>query len=346
MRESAACQWSEPLLPPSPLIFEPILMEKVWGGRRLESLGKAIAPGKLIGESWELADLASTSPSGGGGHAARSKIASGPLAGRTLTDAVSMWGRDLLGPARLTPAGGFPLLVKFLDARDNLSVQVHPSPGYAAAHGDAHLKTECWYILAAEPVHGAPAMIYKGLRPGVTRESLAQHAADGSIVGDLVAVPAVVGECHNLPSGTVHALGAGVLVAEVQTPSDTTFRLYDWGRTGRALHVREAVECSDLGPAPPATRLPANRVSARLVSSEFFDVFEVCRPDHGILPIHGGGEGPRVLIVLAGSVWLWDGANPPVVLAAGSTALIPASIVRTLQTVMRPGARALIVGVK
>src|SRR5437762_3181589 len=122
-------------------------MEKVWGGRRLEAFGKRLPAGKKIGESWELADLASTSPSGGGGAPARSVIGGGSLAGKTLADAMAMWGRDLMGDARRAPSGGFPLLVKFLDASENLSVQVHPSPAYAAAHRDAHLKTECWYII-------------------------------------------------------------------------------------------------------------------------------------------------------------------------------------------------------
>jgi hypothetical protein len=140
-------------------VFEPILLEKVWGGRRLERYGKKLPPGKLIGESWEVADLPATSESGAGGGPARSVIANGALAGRTLHDALELWGEGLLGPKPPWPGGAYPLLVKFLDARENLSVQVHPSPAYAAAHPGAHLKTECWYVLQAgiaEP-HEIPA---------------------------------------------------------------------------------------------------------------------------------------------------------------------------------------------
>jgi mannose-6-phosphate isomerase len=327
------------VISPYPLLFEPILMEKVWGGRRLERFGKTLPAGKMIGESWELADLSATSASGAGGQAARSVITSGPLKGRTLHDAIDLWRRDLMGEAKPAASGDFPLLIKFLDACENLSVQVHPSPAYARAHEGAHLKTECWYILAAEPVDGKPAVIYKGIKPGVTPADFAGHIEDGSIVNDMVAVPAVVGECHNLPSGTCHALGAGVLVAEVQTPSDTTFRVFDWGRTGRELHVRQAMECIDFGPAPAAASLPAGKQAARLVSTDFFRVFERFLPAGGILP---PGEGrPRVLIVLSGTLSLRTGNEEPVTAGAGVTVLVPASIAPRVSAIAKPGTRIL-----
>lgn len=327
------------MIRPYPLVFEPILLEKVWGGRRLERFGKALPAGRLIGESWELADLSATSASGAGGQAARSVIANGPLKGRTLHEAMDLWRRDLMGDARPTGSGDFPLLIKFLDARENLSVQVHPSPAYARAHEGANLKTECWYILAAEPVDGKPPVIYKGIKPGVTPADFARHIADGSVVGDMIAVPAVVGECHNLPSGTCHALGAGVLVAEVQTPSDTTFRVFDWGRTGRELHVQQALECIEFGPAPAAARLPEGKQSARLVSTEFFQVFERVLPAGGVLP--PGERLPRILMVLNGALSLRAGGEEPVPVAMGGTALIPASLSSGISVVARPGSRIL-----
>src|SRR5262245_39251365 len=194
---------------PYPLAFEPVLFSKVWGGDRLNWFGKGVKAGSMIGESWEVADLPATAASGAGGGSVRSVIANGALKGRTLHDALGAWGPKLLGRAAVAEDGSFPLLVKFLDAKENLSVQVHPSPAYAKAHRDAKLKTEAWFILAAEP----GAVIYKGVKTGVTREIFRRHVDDGSVVGDLIAVPAVPGECHNLPSGTCHALGAGVLVA-------------------------------------------------------------------------------------------------------------------------------------
>lgn len=309
---------------PYPLVLAPILMEKVWGGRRLERFGKKLQPGAMIGESWELADLASTSASGAGGGAARSTIVNGPLAGKTVHDALDAWGASLLGRARRTESGGLPLLIKFLDARENLSVQVHPSPAFASAHPDAHLKTECWIILDAEP----DAVIYKGIRAGVDRATLQRHITEGTAVNDLVAVPAVVGECHNLPSGTCHALGAGVLVAEVQTPSDTTFRVYDWGRTGRELHISQALECIEFGPAPDATRLEAGRERGLLVETEFFRV-ERART-RAEFP---GTDAMTALVVLDGKGTL-TGPGGSVEVQRGNTALLPAAC--SAQCVIRP----------
>lgn len=253
---------------PYPLAFEPQLKPKVWGGRRLARFGKAITD-EPIGESWELADLGATSVSGGGGGAARSVIANGPLAGRTLHEAIDLWGEALI--TRLSPDGSFPLLVKYLDARENLSVQVHPSPTYAAANPDAHLKTECWYILEAEP----ESLIYTGVKPGISRSRLEDDIRTDAVVDDLVAVEARRGDMHLLPSGTVHALGAGVLVAEVQTPSDTTFRLHDWGRTDREIHVQQALDAMLPGQAPAPTSLSGNVECAELCATDFFAVDEI-----------------------------------------------------------------------
>lgn len=307
---------------PYPLLFHPILLEKVWGSDRLARFGKPVRPGAKVGESWEVADLAATSASGAGGAAARSVIANGPLAGRPLGEAIALWGPALLGSAR-SAAGNFPLLVKYLDAGENLSVQVHPSAAWASTHAGAHLKTECWYILDA----AAGSVLYKGLRPGVTRERLAAlaRAGDRAIVECLATVPAVPGECHNLPSGTVHALGAGVLVAEVQTPSDTTFRLYDWGRTDRQLHIEEALACAEIGPAPAAARFRAGPWS-RLVSTEYFALDE-SRPAAGEpLSLATGGRC-CVLMAVAGRGVLHAAGCEPLALGPGSTLVVPAALV-------------------
>ena len=210
-----------------PLILEPILKPKVWGGRRLAEYGKHLPADEPTGESWELADLSSTSTSGGGGDSAHSTIANGELQGKTIRDAIEQWGTDLLGDASLSSDGGFPLLVKYLDAREHLSIQVHPSPAYASAHPEAHLKTESWFILDAQPdEQGNPPVIYKGFKDGITPDDLKTAIENGTVPEIMRTEHAVPGCCHTLPSGTVHALGAGVLVAEIQTPSDTTFRVY------------------------------------------------------------------------------------------------------------------------
>lgn len=306
---------------PYPLVFTPILKDKVWGGRRLSMFGKSLPAGVAIGESWEIADLSSTSVSGGGGGAAHSVIASGAMKGRTIREAVTAWGPALLGRGRAGLAS-FPLLIKLLDARENLSVQVHPSPAYARAHAGAHLKTECWYIMAAEP----GSVIYKGVKPGVTRDAFERHISEGTVAEDMIAVPAVAGECHNLPSGTCHALGAGVLVAEVQTPSDTTFRVFDWGRTGRELHVREALACIDFGPAPAATRLSPGATRGELVRTEFFVVEEARVAAGESSPI---APSCAVVMVLAGGGAVTaGGANGGGRQAAplGTTLLVPEAI--------------------
>jgi mannose-6-phosphate isomerase len=315
-----------------PLVFQPLLLEKVWGGDALALVGKRVASGARVGESWELADLASTSAGGAGGGAARSVIRDGSMAGKTLHQAIGAWGPALMGDIVPTASGGFPLLIKFLDARENLSVQVHPSPAYCRMHPDAHLKTECWYILHAKP----GAKIYKGVKPGVSKQEFAEALADGDGRGvlDLIeAVDAIAGECHNLPSGTVHALGAGVLVAEVQTPSDTTFRVYDWGRKGRELHVQQSLACIQWEQARDATRGKVGQATSRLVTTGYFDLDEM-RVAQGESIAIGDGNAPNrpvVLMAVSSSGRLVDAndAFEPVAVSRGDTVLVPAALAAT-----------------
>ncbi len=320
-----------------PLLFEPILKQKVWGGRRLARFGKSLPSDGTarIGESWELADLATTSLSGGGGDAAHSVIATGPLAGQTISDAMRLWRHRLLGQEiyqreralHNSETPPFPLLLKFLDAGEHLSVQVHPSPAYAAAHPDAHLKTESWFVLDAEPMGDTEPLIFSGLRPEVDEQALREMIDSGRVQDALLSYPAVPGQCHTLPSGTVHALGAGVLVAEVQTPSDTTFRLYDWtkeyNRPQRELHLDQAMQCVTFGapPRPPPTSSSKADSVARLTETDFYTIDE--------LRFHAGGhriDDARcyALMGVAGSGAVESPDCEPVAIAAGTTMLIPA----------------------
>lgn len=257
-----------------PLKFEPIYKAKVWGGRALEKLGRALPDGQDIGESWELVDLGHTSTSGGGGGTERSIITNGTLAGRSIHDAMNQFGGDLMGRLAPNDLGEFPLLVKFLDAAENLSVQVHPNESYAQQHADAYLKSEAWYILHAEP----GAVIYKGVKRGITPDQFREAIVNNTVEDFIIAVPVEPGDIHYLPSGTCHALGEGILVAEVQTPSDTTFRVYDWGRTGRELHVDQAIECIDFGPVDtceyePHTKIERDQTCVEaLVRCEYFHI--------------------------------------------------------------------------
>jgi mannose-6-phosphate isomerase len=223
-----------------PLVFEPIFKPRIWGGRRLESLlGKSLPSDALIGESWEVADLEHD----------QSTVSRGPAAGQTLGELVREWGPDLLGAAPLFE-GRFPLLIKYLDACQHLSVQVHPDAAMAARlGGNVRVKNEAWYVLHAEP----DGCIYRGLCAGVTAAGFEASIRAGTCADLLQRIVVRPGECYYLPSGTVHALGAGVVVAEVQTPSDITYRVFDWNRvdpaTGkpRELHVAQALECINFG---------------------------------------------------------------------------------------------------
>lgn len=221
---------------PCPLVFEPIFKPKVWGGHNLARLlGKRLPSDERYGESWECADL----------EHGESVVARGPAKGKTLHELVEAWGPRLMGHAKLTD-GRFPLLIKFLDAEADLSVQVHPDPETARRlGGQVRVKHESWYVIEARE----GACIYRGLKPGSTVEMLRREMAKdpAAILGHLGKISVKVGQSFFLPSGTLHALGAGVVVAEIQTPSDITYRLYDWGRvrpkSDAGLHVEQGLAC-------------------------------------------------------------------------------------------------------
>jgi mannose-6-phosphate isomerase len=305
---------------PYPLTFEPILKEKVWGGRNLAALGKNLPNGALVGESWELADLPAAVAEG------RSVVAEGPMAGRTLRQVIASSPEAIMGGAKLTEEGGFPLLVKFLDARENLSVQVHPDADYAREHPDTHLKSEAWFVVKADP----GSVIYKGVRPDITRDVFARHIETGEVADDLVTVPVEPGDCHYLPSGTCHALGAGIVVAEIQTPSDTTFRVYDWGRQGRELHVQQALECITFGEPTVETQsgLPIEVGGARttrLAKTDFFAIERIDALSETTFPLVTSGM-PEVWMVIQGSGSIDSGSGPDLTLTRGTTILIPAAL--------------------
>jgi len=312
-----------------PLILNPILKPRVWGGRRLADLGKALPPDEPIGESWEVADLPDTIDDG------RSRIANGPLAGQTLGQVLAEHMESILGATAPTPGsgggGGFPLLIKYLDARENLSVQVHPTAAYVRTHPEAHLKSEAWVVVAAEP----GAVIYKGLKPHVTPASFAANLEAGTAVDDLIALPAVPGECHYLPAGTCHALGAGILLAEIQTPSDTTFRVYDWGRTGRELHVERALACITFGedPAHKPDR-PVNQVDGlrtmQLLETDDFTIERVEILDDRKVSVVTDNM-PMIWMMLHGSGMV-TGGGESVSLTPGVTTVLPAALDRTART--------------
>jgi mannose-6-phosphate isomerase len=229
-----------------PLRFKPILREYLWGGRRLGTeLGKPIGDGQHYAESWEVVD-----------HGAdQSTVADGPLAGKTLHELVTQEGPALFG--RHYPRDQFPLLLKFLDCNQTLSVQVHPNDEQAARLDPADLgKTEAWVVLAADP----GSKIYAGLKPGVDRQTLERELTRSNCEECLHQFEPRVGDCVLIEAGTVHALGAGLLIAEIQQASDTTYRLFDWNRVDRdgkprQLHIEQALDVIDYarGPVDPVT---------------------------------------------------------------------------------------------
>lgn len=302
-----------------PFTLSPVLVSRPWGGRRLLELGKALPDDLMIGESWEVADLPD--------HVApsvsdpRSRVASGPHAGAALSDLIAM-GDELLGPVEPTAEGRFPLLVKLLDAREHLSVQVHPHSGFVALHPQARLKTESWYVMAAD----SGAVMYLDLVDGVGEADVVATLGSEAIVPLLRTLPAVPGSFHHVPAGLIHALGAGVMVAEVQTPSDTTFRVYDWaveyGREPRPLHTEESLASIRLHPADAFSLGPALSQGVRLLCANAHYWIREHRA-MGTVEL-GGAPGPRVLMVMTGSASLGD-----LDLSAGSTAVVPAAALPT-----------------
>jgi mannose-6-phosphate isomerase len=299
-----------------PLRFRPFFRRYLWGNRRLQAvLGKAIGPGDDYAESWEVCDHGPD----------QSLIDDGPLDGTPLGQLVRERGRELLG--RHAPQAQFPLLVKFLDAAKPLSVQVHPNDDQAARQSPPDLgKTEAWVVLAAEP----GSTIYAGLRPGVERQELAGAIRAGTCERLLHHFQPRPGDCVFLPAGTVHALGQGLVVYEVQQSSDTTFRLYDWNRLGpdgkpRALHVEQGLAVVDFhrGPVHPQVPKATDRPwVSRLVEC---DKFVLDRWEFGGRKPIGGDGRCHILCVLEGAVRIeGDPLDKPV--ARGGTVLLPAML--------------------
>jgi mannose-6-phosphate isomerase len=319
-----------------PLKFVPVFQERIWGGRRLRAvLGKSVE-GSTVGEAWELADLppgtvkadsAGAAPDG----SLSSVIANGIWAGKTLHAVLAdeRTRGTVMGDAALHH-GHFPLLVKFLDAQQDLSVQVHPDADFCANNPGAHLKSEAWVVLHAEP----GAKIYKGVKKGVTREVFQKALEHGEIEGLLNAIKVRAGDCHYLQSGTVHALGAGILAAEVQTPSDTTFRVFDWNRLGpdgksRTLHVKEALACIDFNAPEEATDEKAATADAfttttHLVTCDYFSLERVRMTREGTKAL--GANEPIVWIVLDGQGVINVEGHPPTAFARGDSLLLPAGM--------------------
>ena len=292
-----------------PLKFEPIYKERIWGGSMLrEEFGRKTPRGKRIGESWELADLPQD----------KSQIINGAFEGQKLEAAIRQYPEEITGKREFTLP--FPLLIKFLDCGEVLSVQVHPDEETCKRMGKGDFKTECWYIIKAKP----GAVIYKGLQPGVTKEKFAQAIKDGTVERLLNKVEVKAGECHYLPAGTAHAIGAGLLIAEIQTPSDTTYRVFDWNRVDekgkpRPMHIDEALESIHFDSSND--NLSVTTVG-RLVDSEYFKVDKGHQTRNCEMLLSRGRM--KTLIILSGFGTITE-TGSTVEFKAGETMLIPAA---------------------
>ncbi|HEX4262715.1 MAG TPA: type I phosphomannose isomerase catalytic subunit [Verrucomicrobiae bacterium] len=301
-----------------PLTFKSIFKERIWGGRALEKLYRKSLPPKVpIGESWEISDRPGDA----------SVITNGPLAGKDLRWLMEHHERELLGEAK-SANGRFPLLIKILDAQEKLSLQVHP-PAQKADELHGEPKTEAWYIADAAP----GAELYVGLKRGVTRGEFEQKIKTGDVAECFHRVPVRAGDTMFLPSGRVHAIGAGLVIFEIQQNSDTTYRVFDWNRVGldkkpRELHIAESLASIDFEDFEPglvsgSLVLRGGLEYRTLVSEPLFGIEEFRSSSGGTCAIESGR--PRVVAVVDGKVHV-EGTSVQVSLMPGEFALIPAGV--------------------
>lgn len=293
-----------------PLRFTPFYQTRVWGGRNLETqFGRSLPDAQQpYGESWEISDRPE----------ALSTVRDGEAAGLTLNE---LWTQHRL------PAFGaslayhsserFPLLIKILDACDDLSIQVHP-PASIAKELKGEPKTEMWFIAQAQE----GARLYAGLRAGVDRDQFESALKEGTVADLMHSIQPEAGDCLYLPSGRVHAIGAGLVIFEIQQNSDTTYRVFDWNRTGldgkpRALHIEESLRSIDFRDTEPD--LQASLANGSLVSCEYFHVTRVRAEARQL-----GREGENLIVAMVEGGLTVNGTP----LKAGDFALIPAAMTR------------------
>jgi mannose-6-phosphate isomerase len=300
-----------------PLIFEPALHARPWGGTQLQSrLGKELPPGAPVGESWEIFW--------------KNRVSNGEHQGRTLGELIRRYPREVTG--NVAAGEEFPLLVKFLDAQDWLSVQVHPNDALALhLEGQPRGKTECWYVINAVP----GAKLAYGLSEALDKDTLRTAIASGRAKDVMQYVEVQTGDFIFVPAGTMHALGPGLLIYELQQTSDTTYRVYDWDRMGldgkpRDLHLDKALECTTFSVRPPAKRpyqmqQVADHVAVgELARSQYFALDKVVFSQPYTLNTRGSQA--HLVTAVSGHVeWRGD-TYLPQLFPQGTSALIPASI--------------------
>ena len=302
-----------------PLLLRPEFHERVWGARSLAPFYSREITGGPIGEVWLTGD--------------KCAVVNGPLAGRSLGELSSQFGSELLGEATPGP-GRFPLLIKFLFPEEKLSIQVHPDDETAARLGQPSGKTECWYVLRADP----GAKVGLGLKPGVTKAEVERAIAETRMEGLLNWIDIHEGDMIYVDAGTVHAIGPGAVIVETQQNSDTTFRLYDYGRP-RELHVKQGLaatrEMTRAGKAiRNAPQQEKGKTQVNLIATPHFVVdrfdlttaWEFRRPRHARRAVW-------CLVAIGGCGAVLADGGEPLIFNCGEAVVIPAS---THQVTLRP----------
>lgn len=303
-----------------PLKFKPIFKERIWGGRKIETaFGKKLPEGEKIGESWEL--------SGVDGDV--SVVANGTLKGNNLQELIEIYMGDLVGDKVFEKYGEeFPLLIKLIDADDNLSIQVHPDDELAAERHHSFGKTEMWYVVGHEP----DAMLYLGFNQPVDKEKYLKYLEAGTLAELLNAYKVQDGDAYFIPAGTIHAIGKGLLIAEIQQTSDITYRVFDWNRVdpktgqGRELHTELALDAIEYKSRSDYKTVAAPKVNApvTLEKCPYFQTNSLI-VDGAVERDYADMDSFVIYICLDGNLELeYDGGTETV--KKGETVLIPAEL--------------------
>jgi mannose-6-phosphate isomerase len=318
-----------------PLKFEPILKDKIWGGNSLaKSYGKKAGSSRLIGESWEISAVQDN----------LSVINNGFLAGNNIEEVIEVYMSDITGEAVFEKFGNeFPLLIKLIEAREDLSIQVHPNDILAKERHNAYGKTEMWYILEAE----LSAKIYNGFTNPVSKDIFSSALKEGKLVSLLNSESALPGDAFFTPAGRIHAIGAGSVLVEIQQTSDITYRIFDWNRkdrddNSRELHIDLALDAIDYNASGNSkiSRIPVPDKTENLVTCPYFHTnilqfSSLIRKDYNII------DSFVIYICISGEFLIhWDKGVE--ILTKGETVLLPAMIT---DVVLEPRPEAMILEV-
>lgn len=301
-----------------PLLMQAPVKDYIWGGTKLRKKYNKASDAERLAESWELSCH----------RDGPSVIANGPARGMTLEQYIREEGRELLG-SKARSFENFPIMIKLIDARDNLSVQVHPDNEYALKNEGEYGKTEMWYIIDAEP----GAELLYGVERKITARELSDSLQNGTITDLCHHAPVKKGDVFFIPAGTIHAIGKGILLAEVQQNSNTTYRLYDYGRLGndgrpRQLHVKQGSEVCSLEPLPLKDKRETVRLSDTcsgelLASCDYFTTYSV--NVNGSAGLAADDSSFQTFTVLEGAITLTAG-DTSLEMAAGQTVFLPAGM--------------------